>query len=125
MGTVAAGCGRGRGRPACPPARRCRNHAASQRVSITAGDNQRYAGARDGAAIGRHVTDLVPIHIAATGGDTFLVVHRGPWYTHQEEGQWDGHDETVAKLAQVGQGVFRLHAASGEMDGTDSSAIYP
>jgi hypothetical protein len=66
-----------------------------------------------GAAIGRHVTDLVPIHIAATRGDTFLVVHRGPWYTHQEEGRWDGRDETVAKLAEVGQGVFRLHAAAG------------
>lgn len=69
-----------------------------------------------GAAIGRHVTDLVPIHIAATGGDTFLVVHRGPWYTHQEEGRWDGRDEVIAKLVELGQGVFWLHAEAGTVE---------
>lgn len=69
-----------------------------------------------GDVIGRHVTDLVPIHVAATAGDTFLVVHRGPWYAHQEEGRWDGRDETIAQLAIMGQGVYRLRGKSGEVE---------
>ena len=66
-----------------------------------------------GAPVGRHVTDLVPIHMAVTGRDTFLVVHRGSWGTHQEEGRWDGRDETVTNLVETGKGVFRLHATDG------------
>ena len=69
-----------------------------------------------GAPVGRHVTDLVPIHLAATGGDTFLVVHRGSWGTHQEEGRWDGRDEMVANLVEIGKGVFRLHASDGRVE---------
>jgi len=69
-----------------------------------------------GAAVGRHVSDLLPIHMISPGGDTFLIVHRGAWYTHQEEGRWDGTDETVSALAELGQGVIRLHAGTGKFE---------
>jgi len=69
----------------------------------------------EGAASGRHITDLLPVHIAATRNDELLVVHRGPWYTHQEEGTWDGADETIPALRDVGVGVFRLACSTGEL----------
>lgn len=62
------------------------------------------------------MTALLPIHMAATTQDEFLAVHRGPWYTHQEAGSWDGSDETVAKLSEVGKGIFRLRASSGAVE---------
>jgi len=69
----------------------------------------------EGAASGVHLTDLVPVHILATRDDEFLVVHRGPCYVHQEEGSWDGTDETVPALREVGVGVYRLACAASQV----------